>query len=159
MVVLAALLGPHGVARADGAPAMWQGYANAWIASHVQRVGGEAPKDKRLDCQGDVNGDGHADVVVIYLVVSKGGGDDWTQYATVLTSTPQGFGAVMPKEVGGKGKRTIERCTIAASIVELGTKDHVPGDASCCPSKPGTLRLRFENGALADAPTPAASGR
>lgn len=141
------------------APAAWQGYANAWIAAHAQRVHGEAPKDVRKSCEGDLNGDGHADVVVIYTIEGVGGGNDWTQYATVLTSTPQGFGATMPREVGGKSVRGVEGCTVTGSSVELDLKTYGPADASCCPSVPGKVRLSFADGKLGDVPAPAKSGK
>jgi hypothetical protein len=133
------------------APAMWQGYANAWIASHAQRVKGQAPKESRKSCEGDLNGDGHGDVVVIYVIEGVGGGNDWTQYATVLTSTPQGFGASTPKEVGGKSVRAVEGCTIAGSTVTLDLKTYGEKDGSCCPSVPGKATYRYEKGVLTDA--------
>lgn len=148
-----------GDAAAQPASAGWQGYANAWIAAHAQRVHGQAPKEVRKSCEGDLNGDGHSDVVVIYTIEGVGGGNDWTQYATVMTSTPQGFGATMPKEIGDKSVRAVDGCTIAAPMIELDVKTYGPKDASCCPSVPGKVRLSFANGALGDAATPAASGK
>ena len=65
-----------GAATAQPAAAGWQGYANAWIAAHAQRVHGAAPKDVRKSCEGDLNADGHADVVVIYTIEGVGGGND-----------------------------------------------------------------------------------
>jgi len=150
VAILMALGG--GTASAESPPAaMWQGYANAWIASHAQRVKGQAPKDTRKSCEGDLNGDGHGDVVVIYSIEGVGGGNDWTQYATVLTSTPQGFGASTPKEVGGKSVRAVDGCTIAGTTVTLDLKTYGPKDGSCCPSVPGKVTYRFEKGGLADA--------
>ncbi len=145
-------------ARAEG-PALWQGYANAWIAAHAQRVHGEAPRDTRKSCEGDVNGDGHGDVVVIYSIEGVGGGNDWTQYATVLTSTPQGYGGTLPKEVGGKSVRAVEGCTISGNTVALDLRTYGPKDASCCPSVPAKARLTFVKGALVDAPSPQPSGK
>jgi hypothetical protein len=174
MTLLASLVSG---ARTVGAepPVAWQGFANAWIASHAQRLHGTAPKDTRKSCEGDVNGDGHADVVVIYSIEGVGGGNDWTQYATVLTSTPQGYGASLPREVGGKSVRAVDGCTIAGTTVELDLKTYGPKDGSCCPSVPGKAHFAFQKGALIDAPaavaapapagmaapapTPAASGK
>ena len=148
-----------GIGRAEAQPASagWQGFANAWIASHAARMKGSAPKDTRKSCEGDLNGDGHGDVVVIYSIEGVGGGNDWTQYATVLTSTPQGYGATMPKEVGGKSVRAVEGCTIAGATVELDLKTYGPKDGSCCPSVPGKVRYAFTKGALAEVPAPTAS--
>ncbi|MCC6847504.1 MAG: hypothetical protein IT294_03310 [Deltaproteobacteria bacterium] len=148
-----------GDAAAQPAAAGWQGYANAWIAAQAQRVHGQAPRDARKSCEGDVNGDGRGDVVVIYTIEGVGGGDAWTQYATVLTSTPQGYGATMPKEIGGKSVRAVEGCTIGGATVELALKTYGPQDAPCCPSVPGKARLAFAGGALSDTPTAATSGR
>ena len=163
--MMAALL-VSGPASADP-PAMWEGFANAWIASHAQRVKGQAPKETRKHCDGDVNGDGHADVVVIYSIEGTGGGtNDWTQYATVMTSTGQGYGATLPKEVGGKSVRAVEGCTINGSTIELDLLTYGPKDGSCCPSVPGKARYTLEKGALVEAagsatkaPAPAASGK
>jgi hypothetical protein len=144
---------------APSAPAAWQGYANAWIAAHAQRVKGDAPKEFRKHCEGDVNGDGHTDVVVIYSIEGVGGGNDWTQYATVLTSTAQGFGASAPKEVGGKSVRAVEGCTIDGKIITLDLLTYGPKDGSCCPSVARKTRYTFEKGVLAPVPEPAPSGK
>jgi hypothetical protein len=154
MTVVAALLGVgSGTARAADAPA-WQGFANAWIASHAMRVKGEAPKENRFHCEGDLNADGHADVVVVYTIEGVGGGNDWTQYATVLVAQPPGYSATAPKEVGGKSVRAVDSCTITDKVIELALKEYAPEDASCCPSKPGRARYAFAGGKLALAPTP-----
>ena len=59
---------------------------------------------------------------MIYSIEGVGGGNDWTQYATVLTSTPQGFGASTPKEVGGKSVRAVDACAITGTTVTLDGK-------------------------------------
>jgi hypothetical protein len=159
LVAAVALAWRAGDAVAQPAALGWQGFANAWIASHAQRVHGQAPREARKSCEGDVNGDGHGDVVVVYTIEGVGGGNDWTQYATVLTSTPQGYAASMPKEVGKKGVRAIDGCTIAGTAVELALKTWAAADAACCPSVPGKATLAFVNGALSDASVPAASGK
>ena len=157
-VTVMGLLGGVGGAYAEP-PAAWEGFANAWVAAHAQRVHGQAPRETRKSCEGDLNGDGHSDVVVIYSIEGVGGGNDWTQYATVLTSASQGYGATLPKEVGGKSVRAVEGCTIAGTTVELDLKTYGPKDASCCPSVAGKARFGFQKGALTDAPTPAPSGK
>lgn len=149
-----------GGARSAGAQfgTNWQGFANAWIASHAQRAHGKAPRETRKSCEGDLNGDAHDDVVIVYTIEAVGGGDDWTQYVTVMTSTPQGYGASMPKAIGGKTVRTVESCKVAGTSVEFAYKIHGPTDPPCCPSAPGVARLRFEQGALVDEPVPSPSG-
>jgi hypothetical protein len=160
VAVATMLLLAGGLGRADAQPAAmgWQGFANAWIASHAARVKGEAPKESRKSCEGDVNGDGHSDVVVIYTIEGVGGGNDWTQYATVLTSTAQGYGASLPKEVGGKGVRGVEACAIDGNTVALDLMTYGPKDGSCCPSVPGKARYTFAKGVLVEAPAASASG-
>ena len=155
VMVLVALGGE--AASAEAPPPAWQGYANAWIASHALRVKGKAPKDTRKTCEGDLNGDGRGDVVVIYSIEGVGGGTDWTQYATVLTSTPQGFGASTPKEVGGKSVRAVGGCSIAGTTIALDLKTYGPKDESCCPSVPGKATYRFEKSGLVDVPASASS--
>jgi len=154
VTVVAALLGVFaGAARGADAPAAWQGFANAWIASHAMRVKGEAPKENRFSCEGDLNGDGKSDVVVVYTIEGVGGGNDWTQYATVLVAQPPGYSATTPKEVGGKSVRAVDSCTISDKVIELALKEYAPADASCCPSKPGKARYGFSAGKLVQAPT------
>ncbi|MEB2285081.1 MAG: hypothetical protein B6D46_10100 [Polyangiaceae bacterium UTPRO1] len=145
-----------GAAAAQPAAMGWQGFANAWIAAHAQRVRGQAPREARKSCEGDINGDGHGDVVVIYTI-EAGGSGAWTQYATVLTSTQQGYGATLPKEVGGKGTRIVESCAVAPGKVEISFKTWAAADAACCPSVPGKATLSFANGALAEAPSASSS--
>ena len=157
VVTLMAVAGGLVPAYAQPAAMGWQGFANAWIASHAARVKGQAPKESRKSCEGDLNADGHGDVVVIYTIEGVGGGNGWTQYATVLTSTQQGYGATLPKEVGGKSVRGIDGCTISGTTVELALKTYAPTDGACCPSVPGKARYAFEKGALAEAPAPGAS--
>lgn len=158
VVVVAAVTAALGARAAAAQPAGmgWQGFANAWIASHAQRVHGQAPRESRKSCEGDINGDGHGDVVVVYTIEGVGGGNAWTQYATVLTSTQQGYGATLPKEVGGKGVRAVESCAVTRGGVELVFKTWATTDAACCPSVPGTAALVFVNGALSDGPASAA---
>jgi hypothetical protein len=154
LAATAAVLGAR-AAAAQPAAAGWQGYANAWIASHAQRMHGQAPRELRKSCEGDVNRDGHGDVVVIYTVEGVGGGNDWTQYVTVLTSTPQGYGASLPKEVGKKGVRAAASCTVVGGSVELAVKTWAAADAACCPSVPGKTTLAFVSGGLSEEPVPA----
>ena len=146
-----------GANAVEAQPAMWQGYANAAIAAHARRVGGQAPRESRKTCEGDVNGDGKGDVAVVYTIEGIGGGKGSTQYLLVLVASPQGVGASAPKEVGTTGKRYVERCTLAAGVIEADTKEWAASDAMCCPSKTGHLRLGFDKGKVVDAPAPAAT--
>jgi hypothetical protein len=140
-------------------PVMVQGYANAAIAAHARRVGGTAPRESRKTCEGDLNGDGRGDVVVVYTIegAGGGGGNGWTQYLIVLTVAPQGLGSTAPKEVGRTGDRGVESCRVVAGKIEAATKVYLPTDPSCCPSKPGTLTLTLEKGKLVDVPAPTSS--
>lgn len=122
MLVTALVVVMGTVPMADAAT--WDGFANAWIASHAMRVKGKAPNDRRLSCEGDLNGDGQSDYVVVYTIVGVGGGDDWTQYATALTAAPQGYAATTPIAVGSKADGAVERCRIASAAVELHTEAH-----------------------------------
>ena len=101
VAALAAMLGAVDAARAQ--PAMWQGYAQAAIAAHARRVGGQAPRESRKTCEGDVNGDGKVDAAVLYTIENAAGGNGWTQYILVMVAAPQGVGATNPKEVGATG--------------------------------------------------------
>jgi hypothetical protein len=96
--------------------------------------------------------------VVIYTVEGVGGGNGWTQYATVLTGSAAQFAATPPVEVGAKGKRAVEGCSIAPQMLELAAKEWAPADAACCPSRPVSSRYDFTKGALVAAPSPSPSG-
>lgn len=144
-------------AAGAGLPAaLVQGYANAAIAAHARRVGGQAPKEARKTCEGDINGDGKPDAAVVYTIEGEGGGNGWKQYVMVMVAAPQGVGATSPKEVGAKGQRSVETCTLGTGTIEATTKEWAPADPSCCPSKAGTLKLAFEKGKVVDAPGTAA---
>ena len=119
VALVASLLGANAGTAHAADPAAWAGFANAWIAAHAMRLKGQAPRDARKSCEGDLNGDGHCDVVVVYAIEGVGGGNDWTQCATVLTATPQGYGASNPREVGGKRDGAVESCSIAGAVVAL----------------------------------------
>jgi len=159
-VVMAFVLAVRVEAWAQTAPAagaglpaaLVQGYANAAIAAHARRVGGQAPKESRKTCEGDVNGDGKTDAAVVYTVEGAGGGNAWTQYIMVMVAAPQGVGATSPKEVGATGQRSVETCTLGTGTIDATTKEWAPTDPSCCPSKAGTLKLGFEKGKVVDAP-------
>ncbi len=141
---------------ASAQPAMWQGYANAAIAAHARRAGGQAPRESRKTCEGDVNGDGKTDAAVLYTIEGVGGADGWTQHLLVLVAAPQGVGATNPKEIGAAGKRRVESCTLTKGAIEATTKEWAPADPACCPSKAGTLRLGFDKGKVVDAPAASA---
>src|SRR5262245_1309780 len=122
LVVMALVLLARVEARAQAAApmpaALVQGYANAAIAAHARRVGGQAPRESRKSCEGDVNGDGRPDAAVLYTIEGVGGGNGWTQYMIVLVAAPQGVGATNPKEVGATGKRGVESCKLTTGVIE-----------------------------------------
>jgi hypothetical protein len=139
-------------------PGVLTGPAHAWIASHARRLNGEAPREQRTSCEGDLNGDGHADVVVVYRVERTGGADDWQQFATVLTGSMAQFAATTPVKVGAKGERIVEACSVAAGVLALAGKEWAPADAACCPSRAGERRFTLAKGALVAAPAPSPGG-
>jgi len=156
----AALLLVHDACAADtpaAGPPLWQAMANVLIASHARRVGGDAPKEARRFCEGDVDGDGQPDAVVVYTIESVGGGNDWNQYMAVLS--PQGgtYRASATRKVGGKGERGVEQCTIAPGFIDLAFKSYGPADAACCPSVPGHERYAYRDGKIVDPAKPTAT--
>lgn len=150
VAALAVMLGAADSAWAQ--QAMWQGYANAAIAAHARRAGGQAPREARKTCEGDINGDGRPDAALLYTIEGAGGGTGWTQFVLVMVAAQQGVGATNPKEVGASGKLSVESCTLSPGVIEAVTKEWAAGDPACCPSKPGTLRLGFDKGKVVDAP-------
>lgn len=152
VALIASLLGAEAGAGQAAEPAAWAGFANAWIAAHAMRLKGQAPRDRRLSCEGDLNGDGRSDVVVVYMIEGAGGGNDWTEWATALTAAPQGYAATNSREVGGKNVRGVESCRIAGAVVELQTKE----TASLNP-RTAAVRYALRAGVLVDVPAPSPS--
>jgi hypothetical protein len=139
-------------------PGVLSGPANAWIASHARRLKGEAPKEQRKSCEGDLTGDGHPEVVVVFTVAGVGGGSDWQQFVTMLAGSMAQFSATPPVQVGAKGERTVESCAVTGGVLALAGKAWAPADPACCPSRPATSRFTFANGGLVPAPAASPGG-
>lgn len=81
--------------------------------------------------RGDLDGDGKADLIVLFTLEQ---GNVWTQFMSVFGV---GSAALANARVGGKGQRSVELRQVTDGRVELSTKNYGPSDALCCPSVVG----------------------
>ena len=96
----------------------------------------------RRTVRGDVDGDGTADLVVLFTLEQ---GNTWTQFLGLFggANKPLASG-----RVGGKGQRSVELQQVSDGRVELSTKNYGPSDALCCPSVEGRSWFVLRAGAL-----------
>jgi hypothetical protein len=85
----------------------------------------------RRIARGDLDGDGKADLVVLFTLEQ---GDVWTQFLSVFGSATKPLASL---RVGGKGQREVELRQVTDGRVELATKNYGLSDALCCPSVVG----------------------
>jgi hypothetical protein len=85
----------------------------------------------RKIARGDVDGDGKADLIVLFTLEQ---GNVWTQF---LSMFGVGNKPLASARVGGKGQRSVELRQVTDGRVELSTKNYGPADALCCPSVVG----------------------
>ncbi len=88
-----------------------------------------------------MNGDGRNDAVVLYTLEGFDESNLYLQYLAVFVSRGGVLRYVTHRIVGGKGRRSLELDGVSGGKILLKTKEHRPGDASCCPSKKGRARF------------------
>ena len=102
----------------------------AAISARAAQDGGSEYADARRSVEGDLNGDGAADVVVLYSLEGVGGGNGSTGYLAAFLRT------------GGQ-LELADTATLSGSAESLKLKDGVahlkllslgPDDSACCPS-------------------------
>lgn len=99
----------------------------------------------RRSTRGDLDGDGKADLVVLFTLEQ---GNVWTQFLSVFGSANKPLATI---RVGGKGQREVELRQVTDGRVELATKNYGPSDPLCCPSMAGHSWLVLHADSLEEA--------
>jgi len=119
-----------------------------FIASQAKMLKAEEYKEARETAQGDLNGDGQADVVVLYTLENFKGSNLYLQYLAVFLNRAGNIQYATHQVVGGKNRRAAYLKSVKERIVNLDTEEYLPTDASCCPSKKGHTRYILARGKL-----------
>lgn len=112
-----------------------------FIARQEEKEGAEEYEEARKVAGGDLNGDEREDAVVLYTLEGFDGSSLYLQYLAVFVSRGGVLRYVTHRIVGGKSRRSLELDGVSGGKILLKTKEHRPGDASCCPSKKGRASL------------------
>jgi hypothetical protein len=143
MVAAAAPPG-HAAARESAEP-------QRWISQHAQRTKSAELPAARQQVTGDIDGDGRDDVAVLYTLKAKAKPHAERRYLALFKNSANKQGSaryITHLAVGGPGLREVNRVTILKRTIVLEVLNHAPGDAACCPSRPGVRRYRLSEGKL-----------
>jgi hypothetical protein len=121
---------------------------NRFISRQAKKEGADEYREARKTLHGNINGDGKADLVVLYSLEGFGGGNSYSQYLAVFLGKGKTFQYAANAIVGGKLNRDVDLKSIASRRINLDTMEYRRNDAACCPSKKGTTRYIFANGKL-----------
>lgn len=92
----------------------------------------------------DLNNDSKEDIVVLYSLESFGGTNLHLQYLAVFISSQNNkLQYVTQENIGGKNIRAVELESVESRKINLNTWDYLSTDASCCPSKKGSVQILF----------------
>ena len=104
---------------------------------------------------GDMNGDGRKDAVVLYTLEGEGGANNWEQFVAVFLAAGDGSYKFQTRRlVGGKGMCSVEIRSVVNREVRLKTKEYLPDDPDCCPSRRGSAALRLAGKRLLESSSP-----
>jgi hypothetical protein len=105
-----------------------------------------------------LNGDGEKDLLVTYIIgsacfedgTSPPGtcGNHHEEFLAVFLEKKGTYNKPVVKQVGGRNVRVIEGISARDSTIILDTLEYDNEDPSCCPGKPGKLRLVLKDDAL-----------
>lgn len=123
---------------------------NAVIDRHI------SSREKSGDCdeytegrktlRGDVNGDGSADVVVLFTLEGcGGGGNNSAQWLAVFVRKGKKIQYTAEDGIGSTTDRSVELVSIVGGKINLNTLSYRPNDAACCPSRKGKTKYVFAN--------------
>ncbi|MBC7929139.1 MAG: hypothetical protein H7Z38_01065 [Rubrivivax sp.] len=129
-----------------------QASENAIIDRHISREANrdncDEYKEARKTLRGDVNGDGKADVVVLYTIEGCGGGLNWARVLAVFVRKGKSIQFAGRVVAGAKGIRAVEMKSISGGRITLDTMSYRRNDGACCPSRKGETKYVFSNGKL-----------
>lgn len=121
---------------------------NRFISREAEAAEAVEYKGARKILRGDVNGDGRADMVVLYTLEGFGGGNSYIQYLAVFLNQGRSFRYATHTGIGGKNLRSVELKSIRAGKINLDTLEYLPADGSCCPSKKVKTSFIFRKAGL-----------
>lgn len=119
-----------------------------FISRQAKSDGCEAPTEYRTTLRGDVNGDGTADMVILYTLEGCGGGINWAQHLAVFLGKGNNIQHAARATVGWKSNRSVTLMSISGGRINLDTMGYRANDPACCPSREGKTKYAFSNGKL-----------
>ncbi len=103
---------------------------NFAISARAAQDGGSEYADARKSVEGDLDGDGAADVVVLYSLEGAGGGNNSVGYLAAFLRTGGQINLVDTATLSGSAQSiTLKDSTARLRLLSLG-----PDDSACCPS-------------------------
>lgn len=119
------------------------------IAGFARDENAEESREARKVACGVLDASGDEMLVVVFSLEGFYGGNLWRQYLAVFRVEATNSLSLATKTViGGKNYQTVESMRIESNTILLDTMENIPTDASCCPSRPGTMQFAFVNGRL-----------
>lgn len=100
------------------------------ISARAAQDGGSEYIDARRSIEGDLNGDGTADVAVLYSLEGAGGGNGSTGYLAALVRTDGQLKLSDTATLSGSA----QRLTLKGGAAHVGLLSLGPDDSACCPS-------------------------
>ncbi len=121
---------------------------DGFIERQAKKLSAEEYAEAREIVRGDMNGDGKADLVVLYTLEGFGGGNAYRQYLAIFLAERSSFRYATQTAVGGKLFRLVSSMSVFTRRVNLDTKEYRKNDAACCPGKGGKTSYSLKNGKL-----------
>ncbi|MFN0278939.1 MAG: hypothetical protein ACKVRN_10085 [Pyrinomonadaceae bacterium] len=118
------------------------------ISGEAKRYNCDEYRESRKTLRGDVNGDGKADVVVLYTIEGCGGGLNWARVLAVFVRKGRSIQFAADATPGAKGIRGVELKSISGGDINLDTWNYRTNDGACCPSLKGKTKYVFSKGKL-----------
>jgi hypothetical protein len=148
LLFVAIVLGHAAIATADPVDDM----ATRFIASEVQRLGGDEYEGARQVKRSGAGGNGQISFAVLYTIEGIGGGNNYSQYLVAFLNSAGAATVTRPVLVGGKLYRSVRLDQVEPQRIVLKTKNYTNADAACCPSLDGISWYSLAEGALAEGP-------
>jgi len=102
---------------------------------------------RRYDAMDDLNRDGVDDLLVLFTVEGQDGGNDHVDFLSVFLSGKT-FTLPITVKVGNRGQRDPVSIEVRDDIIILETQEWQKGDAACCPTGKGEIRLKLSDNRL-----------